>query len=98
MSSGSESRVEQALRHAAPPLPKTPRPIVVIGAGSIVHDAHLPAYRKAGFPVAALVDANWERAAFVAQEFSVPLATASMEEAISKAPKGSIFDVAVPAG
>jgi hypothetical protein len=34
------------------PLPSNPRPIVTFGAGSIVGDAHFPAYRKAGFPVA----------------------------------------------
>ena len=33
------------------PLPANPRPIVIFGAGSIVGDAHFPAYRKAGFPV-----------------------------------------------
>ena len=32
-------------------LPRNPRPIVILGAGGIVHDAHLPAYRKAGYPV-----------------------------------------------
>lgn len=32
-------------------LPDHPRPIVMIGAGGIVKDAHLPAYRKAGFTV-----------------------------------------------
>jgi predicted dehydrogenase len=93
-----QSRLQQALREAMPPLPKTSRPVVVIGAGSIVHDAHLPAYRKTGFPVAALVDANQERATSVAQKFSVPLATTSIAEAIGKSPKESIFDVAVPAG
>ncbi|HEX3436241.1 MAG TPA: Gfo/Idh/MocA family oxidoreductase [Pseudacidobacterium sp.] len=93
-----ESRVRQAVKQAAPPLPKTPLPVVVIGAGGIVHDAHLPAYQKAGFPVAALVDANQEKAAALAQKFSVPLATSSIAEAISKSPKNSIFDVAVPAG
>jgi predicted dehydrogenase len=98
MGNDFEFRLQQIMRDATPPLPKSPRPVVVIGAGSIVHDAHLPAYRKAGFPVSALVDANQERAASVAQKFSVPLATTSIEEAISKAPKGSIFDVAVPAG
>ena len=35
------------------PLPSSPRPIVTFGAGSIVGDAHFPAYRKAGLPVAA---------------------------------------------
>ena len=44
------------------PRPKVARPIVMIGSGGIVHDAHLPAYRKAGFPVAALVDVNREKA------------------------------------
>ena len=34
-----------------PQLPKTLRPIVCIGGGGIMRDAHLPAYRKSGFPV-----------------------------------------------
>jgi len=34
------------------PRPRNLRPIVSIGAGGIVRDAHLPAYKKAGFPVA----------------------------------------------
>ena len=38
------------------PMPSTPRPIVIIGAGGIVKDAHLPAYRKAGFLVAGPYD------------------------------------------
>ena len=31
-------------------MPSRLRPVVVIGAGGIVRDAHLPAYRMAGFP------------------------------------------------
>ena len=33
------------------PMPSTPRPITLLGAGGIVRDAHLPAYRalNAGF-------------------------------------------------
>jgi predicted dehydrogenase len=92
------SRIEQALCEAKPPLPRQPRSIIVVGAGGIVHDAHLPAYQKAGFPVAALVDANAERAATLAGKYSVPLATSSLDEAIGKSPKDSVFDVAVPAG
>ena len=38
------------------PRPSRLRPIVIIGAGDIVRDAHLPAYRKAGFPVAGVFD------------------------------------------
>jgi len=36
---------------AGPQLPKHPYPILIIGTGGIVKDAHLPAYRLAGFPV-----------------------------------------------
>ena len=98
MVSGLDTRIQQALDDATPPLPAQPLPIIVVGAGGIVHDAHLPAYRKAGFPVAALVDANRERAATLAKNYSVPLATDSLDEAIGYAPTKSIFDVAVPAG
>ena len=36
------------------PKPSKPIPIVTFGAGSIVGDAHFPAYRKGGFPVVGL--------------------------------------------
>jgi predicted dehydrogenase len=98
MSADIDSRIQQALRVASLPLPKDPRSIVVIGAGGIVHHAHLPAYQKAQFPVAALVDANLKSATTLAEKFSVPLATTSLDEAIKKSPKDSVFDVAVPAG
>ena len=45
-----------------PQLPTRPRPIVSIGAGGIVHDAHYPAYGKAGFPVHGIYDPNQDRA------------------------------------
>ena len=37
-------------------LPSDPKKIVIIGAGGIVSDAHLPAYKKAGFKVAGIYD------------------------------------------
>ncbi len=88
---------EQVMRQAVAPKPKVARPIVVIGAGGIVHDAHLPAYGKAGFPVAALVDASQERAAGLAKKFAIPFASSSIAEAIRYAPADAVFDVAVPA-
>jgi len=90
--------IENAARAATAPMPKAPFPIVVIGAGGIVHDAHLPAYRQAGFPVAALVDADAQKAAALAQQFGISLATDSLEQAIHKSPQRAIFDLAVPAG
>ena len=44
------------------PRPQNPRPIISIGAGGIVRDAHLPAYRKAGFPVVAITDLDQSKA------------------------------------
>lgn len=98
MSPNFESRVQQALRGAEPPRPEAALPIIIIGAGGIVRDAHLPAYQKAGFPVAALVDRATEKAANLAREFSVPLFTSCIAEAMAKSPANSVFDVAVPAG
>ena len=40
-------------------LPSDPRPIVLIGAGGIVNDAHLPAYQIAKFPVLETHDINF---------------------------------------
>ena len=79
------------------PKPRTPRPIVSIGAGGIVHDAHYPAYAKAGFPVAGLFDPCTDRAECMAGKFGVPAVHASLAEAVRKAPADAVFDVAVPA-
>jgi predicted dehydrogenase len=69
----------------------------MIGSGGIVHDAHLPAYAKAGFPVAALVDVDPVKAKDLAKKFNVPFGTNSISEAVSYAQKNAVFDVAVPA-
>lgn len=89
--------LQQVMRQAVAPRPQVARPIVMIGSGGIVHDAHLPAYRKAQFPVVALVDASREKALGLAKQFDIPFATDLIAEAIRYAPANSIFDVAVPA-
>jgi predicted dehydrogenase len=83
---------------AVAPTPEVALPIVVIGAGGIVRDAHLPAYRKAWFPVVALVDVSREKAERLATEFAIPFSGTSIAEAVRFAPKDAVFDVAVPAG
>jgi predicted dehydrogenase len=75
------------------PKPATPRRIVTFGAGSIVGDAHFPAYRKAGFPVAGLYDPDRVKAEKLADTWGVK-AFASVEEAA--AVKDAIFDLATP--
>lgn len=79
------------------PLPHKPRPIVLIGAGGIVRDAHLPAYRLAGFSVAGLFDPNQEKAEKLAADFSLSGVAPSLGDVVDRAPGDAIFDVAVPA-
>ncbi|WP_043619369.1 Gfo/Idh/MocA family protein [Ensifer sp. ZNC0028] len=75
------------------PKPEKPRPIVIFGAGSIVGDAHLPAYRQAGFPVAGLCDPDREKAAKLADAWGIP-AFEREEDALAVA--DAIFDLATP--
>jgi predicted dehydrogenase len=75
------------------PLPANPRPIVTFGAGSIVGDAHFPAYAKGGFPIAGLYDPDHEKAKALADKWGVK-AYATVEEAA--AVEGAIFDLATP--
>ncbi len=76
------------------PLPTSPRPIVVVGAGSIVRDAHLPVYRRLGFPVAGIYDVNEPAAAQAAGQFGVSRVYSSLAEATAE--PGVVFDLAVP--
>jgi predicted dehydrogenase len=75
------------------PRPSRPRPIVIIGAGGIVNDAHLPAYRLAGLPVAGVYDLDADKARQVAAKWDTQ-AFPTLEEAIATA--DAIYDLALP--
>jgi predicted dehydrogenase len=79
------------------PRPRNPRPIIFIGAGGIVRDAHLPAYKEAGFPVVAIADLDKGKAENLASAFRIPTVLSGVGEAAAYAPRDSVFDVAVPA-
>ena len=81
-----------ALRQAWP-RPANPRPIVVIGSGGIVNDAHLPAYRLANLPVAGVYDLDHDKARAVAGKWDTR-AFETLEEAI--ATPGAVYDLALP--
>ncbi len=82
-----------------PKLPKTPLPIVIIGAGGIIKEAHLPAYNLAGFKVLGIYDKKVKKAQALQEEFAhVEKVYHSLDALIADATKhGAIFDLALPA-
>lgn len=77
-------------------LPAQPLPIVSIGMGGIVHDAHYPAYKIAGLPVVGGYDVDRQQALKMQQKFGVPTLYDSLAAAFEQAPANAVFDVAVP--
>lgn len=76
------------------PLPRTHLPVVIFGAGSIVTDAHLPAYARLGFAVAGIYDPDQAKAQAVAARAGTR-AFASMAEATALG-LGAVYDLATP--
>ncbi|MFT5376076.1 MAG: putative dehydrogenase [Candidatus Latescibacterota bacterium] len=68
--------------------------IGICGAGGIVNDAHLPAYRKAGFNVECIYDKDRTRAEKTAARFGIERVCTSVEELAAAV---DIVDIAVPA-
>lgn len=69
------------------------KPIVILGAGSIVADAHLPAYRKAGLHVRGIYDPDQAKALKLANECG-GVAYQTLEQATDH--QDVIFDLATP--
>jgi predicted dehydrogenase len=93
----TEERYAKAVANSVPPRPRSPRPIVILGAGGIVESAHLPAYAKAGFPVVAIADHAVGKAPGLAEKWNIGRGFDSVRQAVSFAPKDAVFDIAVPA-
>ena len=53
------------------PLPGNPNPIVIIGTGGIINDAHMPAYKKAGFEVLGVYDIDTTRSQETAKKWGI---------------------------
>jgi predicted dehydrogenase len=69
--------------------------IAVIGAGGIVRDAHLPAYKKAGYRVAGICDLRKEAADAAAAKFSIPFVTDDYRKLLDRKDV-DVVDVAIP--
>ncbi|MCF7567777.1 Gfo/Idh/MocA family oxidoreductase [Sabulilitoribacter arenilitoris] len=79
-------------------LPKTNIPIVIIGAGGIVKDAHLPAYKKAGFDVIGIYDLNPDNSKALSEQYNIKTVCHTIESLVALGKEHhAIFDVTVPA-
>jgi len=76
-------------------LPAKPLPIIIIGAGGIVNDAHLPAYQKAGFTVWGITNRTRSRAEQLAEKFGIPNVYDSVAEAVGQAPVDAVYDITI---
>ncbi len=78
-----------------PELPKQSVPIVILGAGGIVKDAHLPAYKQAGFAVHGIYNRTVEKAQRLADQYNIPNVYGSVEQAVADAPTSVVWDLAM---
>src|SRR5690242_950727 len=76
------------------PRPSEPKPIVIIGAGGIVNDAHLPAYQKANLPILGIFDVDSAKVQATAAKFGIDRVFDSLPHAVSR--RDAVFDIAVP--
>ena len=76
-------------------LPRSLRPIVVLGAGGIVEDAIRPADRKANFPVFGICNRTAASAKALADEFGIERVFASVTDAVVAAP-ADVSDLTQP--
>jgi predicted dehydrogenase len=82
--------------HHLPPLPRRRDvPIGVVGAGFIVDDIQLVAYRDAGFHVRAIASRTPARAREVAERHGIPRVHARWEDLVDD-PEIEVLDVAFP--
>lgn len=75
------------------PASSNAKPIVIFGAGSIVADAHLPAYRKAGLSVKGLYDPDLAKAKTLADKWGC-VAYGTLDDATRQ--DDVVFDLATP--
>lgn len=68
---------------------------MIIGAGNIVNDAHLPAYRKAGYHVAGVFDIDKDRAAALSRSWNIGKVFGSSAE-MTRNGVNCVYDVATP--
>ncbi|WMI66250.1 Gfo/Idh/MocA family oxidoreductase [Aestuariibaculum sp. YM273] len=78
-----------------PLLPETEQPIVIIGASGIVKDAHLPAYKMAGFKVFGITNRTISKAHKMAEDHGIEHVFDTVADCVKHAPKNAVYDITV---
>tara|TARA_R110002050_G_scaffold97971_2_gene203636 strand:+ start:22709 stop:23785 length:1077 start_codon:yes stop_codon:yes gene_type:complete len=78
-----------------PLLPETQQPIIIIGASGIVKDAHLPAYKMAGFKVFGITNRTISKAHVLAEKHNIEHVFNTVADAVKHAPKNAVYDITV---
>ena len=78
------------------PAPTQPKPVVIIGAGGIVRDAHLPAYAMADIPVLGVTDLDPARSKSLAGDHAIAHTYGSVAQAVDANGTDVVYDIAVP--
>lgn len=71
-------------------------PLIIIGAGGIVKNAHLPAYKLAGLQVAGICDVDRHKAAELGTVYNIPAVYDTIQQVVQQYQSNCIYDVAVP--
>ena len=77
-------------------MPKAPKPIVFVGTGGIINDAHLPAYKQAGFPMRAAFDLDATRAKTLADAAGLDETYDSLDKMVAACGTDVVYDIATP--
>ncbi len=72
-------------------------PVCIAGAGGIVANAHLPAYRLAGYQVKGIMDLDVRKARTLAEKFAIGRVYESLAEMVADNGTQVVYDFALPA-
>src|SRR5688572_23310994 len=93
---GVKNKQMEVIQNVALPLKKLP--VFIVGAGGIVRDGHLPAYRKAGFPVCGICDLDRRKSEDLQRSFpEVETIYDSLDEFVALHREEVVYDLALPA-
>ncbi len=75
--------------------PNQTLPVIFIGAGGIIRNAHIPAYNKLNLKIEGVYDINKETARSLAKDFNISNVYEDLNKTVNN--ENVVFDIAVPA-